>query len=160
MWEFTQDRWKMYRYTLEGWVFSAGFGSEWDTLYNIHSSPVSNQLLVLFATNYCTSWQFPTLPCLQQTLFPRTLIRYSLFPQQSIQISSENRIQTQPVTSVKCDEFIMPSIVAATNLLPISTMDLAYSVACTQENKEFVATSRQITWHTQNDYADVAKNYS
>ena len=39
-------------------------------------------------------------------------------------------------------------------------MDLAYSVAYTQENWEFVATSRQITLHTQNDYADVAKNYS
>jgi hypothetical protein len=38
-------------------------------------------------------------------------------------------------------------------------MDLAYSVAYTKENLEFVATSRQTTWHTQNDYADVAKNY-
>jgi len=31
--KFTQDSWKMYRYTLEEQVFNAGFGSEWDTLY-------------------------------------------------------------------------------------------------------------------------------
>ena len=33
MCEFTQDSWKMYRYTLEERVFNAGFDSERDTLY-------------------------------------------------------------------------------------------------------------------------------
>ena len=41
MCEFTQDGWKMYRYTVEERVFIAGFGSEWDTLYNVLMSGIS-----------------------------------------------------------------------------------------------------------------------
>jgi hypothetical protein len=63
--------------------------SLWST--NIHSSRVSHQLLVLFANNYCISWQFHSLPCLQHTLFPRTVITYSQFPQNSMHICNENR---------------------------------------------------------------------
>ena len=119
----------------------------WNT--NIQSSRVSRQLLLLFATNHCISWQLHTLPWFQHTFFPRTITTHSQFPQHSMQICSENRTQIQLVTSVEREELMKPSKVAATNLLPISMMDLAYGTPiqlCRRNKKLFLNQPSKAQW--------------